>query len=474
VSSHLRHILLFLYLAASTQISPLFGQSDTKPDYIIIDSISVQGNKKTRTFIIERELNFKQGDTIRHHQLEEIIRKTNNRLFNTALFLEAKLAFIGGDSIHKVCTVNIKERLFTYLVPIVGLADRNFNEWWVQRHHNLQRLEWGVYFLQKNMRGRNETLKIKAELGFVKKGEITYTIPYLTKSRKLGVILYAGFMLNKQVAYNTIGNKLQYVEGADNGFIRHRYNTSVTFTYRGSFYLTHLLGIGYNSNSIGDTVAILNPKYFLNGRQKEEFFNLMYSLIRDHRDIQYYPLKGSYLRLDFEQKGFGTNRYDICMTSLETEISVFRPIHKRFYFAGTLKSKYSGPTQQPYFNQRGLGYDKEYLSGYEQYVIDGQKYLLSKNQFKFKLFEWHAHIDEVKDERFSDIPLRVYLKTYFDMGYVWDNSHAPGNAGLSNKFLMSGGFGVDLVSYYDFVMRIEYSFNNNMQSGFVLNFKAAI
>ncbi len=471
--SILRHILFLLSIFAFAQTG--FAQTDsTLSSYFIIDSIHIEGNKRTKTFIIERELDFKVGDTILTKNIESRLQRTQNRLFNTSLFLETNTQLVSTDAIHKTVKVVVRERYYTYIVPIIGLADRNFNEWWVQRNHNLNRLDVGLYFLQKNMRGRNESMKIKVEFGFTKKAEFTYTIPYLTKSRKLGLIYYIGYILNKQVAYNTIENKLFYVESS--AFIRERFGTGITFTYRSKFYLEHQLGATYYNNAIGDTVAQLNPTYFSEGRTKQEYISLKYSLIKDHRDIRYYPLKGTYIRFDAEQMGLGINK-DISLTAFKVEISVYKPIKKRFNIAGTLKGKVSTPIQQPYFNQRGLGYDKEAVSGYEQYVIDGQKYILSKINFRFKLLDWNVPLHDFPDERFSKIPLKVFLKAYMDMGYVWDNRttvYAQGNRHYANTYLPGGGVGFDFVTYYDFVVRVEYSVNRDLQSGVFINFKAGI
>jgi len=474
VYSILKHILFLLLFLVWHHAGHAQVATSSDASYIVIDSIHIEGNKKTKDVIILRELDFKIGDTVSIQKLDARIQRTQNRLFNTSLFLQTATSIVDIDSIHKVLKVYVKERFFTYIVPIIGLADRNFNEWWVQHDHNLNRLDFGLYFLQKNMRGRNESMKIKFELGFNKKLEFTYTIPYLTKSRKLGMIYYLGYIVNRQVAYNTIDNKLFYIE--TNKFLRERFSTGLTFTYRGSFYLEHQLGATYNNNHIGDTVTSLNPTYFLNADSKQEFVSLKYSLIRDHRDIRYYALKGSYLRLDIEQMGLGLSK-DISLTSLKGEVSLFKPLKKKFYIATTLKGKYSTPTNQPYFNQRGLGYDKDIVSGYEQYVVDGQKYILGKADFKYKLFDLNFHLHGFPEERFSKIPLKVFLKTYVNMGYVWDNRtniYAAGNIHYANTYLPGGGIGLDFVTYYDFVLRVEYSVNRDLQSGLFINFKSTI
>jgi hypothetical protein len=60
-----------------------------------------------------------------------------------------------------------------------------------------------------------------------------------------------------------------------------------------------------------------------------------------------------------------------------------------------------------------------------------------------------------------------------DWGYVWDYSRNIGNSDLANAYLSGGGIGVDFVSYYDIVCRIEYSINKRLESGIFLHLNAS-
>ena len=59
-------------------------------------------------------------------------------------------------------------------------------------------------------------------------------------------------------------------------------------------------------------------------------------------------------------------------------------------------------------------------------------------------------------------------KTYLDAGYVRNNNATIDNT-LSNKFLYTGGVGIDVVTSYDFVFRVEYSFNQLGEKGLFLH-----
>jgi len=54
------------------------------------------------------------------------------------------------------------------------------------------------------------------------------------------------------------------------------------------------------------------------------------------------------------------------------------------------------------------------------------------------------------------------------------NTPYPDNTRLSNKFIFGGGLGIDFVTYYDAVLRLEYSVNSEKEFGFFIHFKADI
>jgi hypothetical protein len=64
---------------------------------------------------------------------------------------------------------------------------------------------------------------------------------------------------------------------------------------------------------------------------------------------------------------------------------------------------------------------------------------------------------------------------FFDAGYVdtFQTWQSNGNQ-LPGTFLTGKGIGLDLVTYYEKVFRIEYSWNKNNEGGFFLHFVAPI
>jgi hypothetical protein len=75
-------------------------------------------------------------------------------------------------------------------------------------------------------------------------------------------------------------------------------------------------------------------------------------------------------------------------------------------------------------------------------------------------------------EEFSYFPLRLFLSTNFDHGFVNDRNQIPSNTRLTNTYLFGYGMGLDLVTFYDMVFRFEYSINNQNEGTFFFNLRA--
>ncbi len=466
-------ILNFTFFTAKAQnIEPSPQKNDSISCYTI-QNITLTGNKRTKDFIITRELDFKAGDSICSAEFTKRFEKNTNRVFNTGLFIAVNIVPSFSDSNTIDLNIVMEERFYSYPIPLIGLADRNFSEWWYQRGHDLSRLDWGIRFVQKNVRGRNETLRIRGEFGFNKKFEVDYTFPYINRKLKTGLSIYAGVILNRNVAYRTTDHKLTYTE--DNCFIRERYAAGLTVFRRNNYYTTHALSLyGYN-NIVSDTIVRLNPNYFLDGRSNQFYPSLHYSFTHDRRDIQYYPLKGYYIDVDLEANGLGISP-DINYNFIKLDASKFTHltgIHRKLFAAIGIKGKASTPDLQPFFNQRGLGYDKENISGYELYVIDGQHFVVTKMHLKWQIFRFNTRLSGVPIENFKNIPLALYFKLHADAGYV-SNMYPIGNERFANRWLNGLGAGFDFATYYDFVVRFEYSINGAGETGFFINFKAGI
>jgi hypothetical protein len=165
------------------------------------------------------------------------------------------------------------------------------------------------------------------------------------------------------------------------------------------------------------------------------------------------------------KRGLGENQLNLW--HLTAKGSGTWPLSKKYFMnlrmAGCLKL----PFKQPYINQQFVGYRDMYMQGYEYYVIDGVAGGYSKLSFSRELFNTSINIPSQTIKRLNHIPFRAYAKVYGNAGYIY-NPQAGKNP-LSNKVIFSGGFGLDIVTFYDFIIKLEWSFNQLGQNGLYLH-----
>ena len=436
-----------------------------------VNKIFIVGNRRTKDRIILRELSVTSGTEILRGDIPIIIEKDRDKLINTTLFLEVDIHMLDlSDQLVNV-VVQVKERWYFFPSPIFKLADRSFNEWWSNQNRDLSRVNYGLKLFQYNFRGRRETLKLVAQFGFSKSFAINYVVPAFDADQRNGLIFDIGYTDQKNLAYRSTDNKQTFLESDD--ILRRTFATALTWTHRYSFYNRHYFKVGYNYTTVNDTVAMLNPNYLLDGRTRQEYFTISYRFTRDYRDYIAYPLQGNFLSLKVEKNGLGIFN-DLNRLSFRGSYAKYFTLKNNFYLSGRITGLASFPKRQAYFNTAAIGYRPDDVRGYDLYVIEGQNYIINKITFKKLLFSKEQKIKSIPIPQFQTIPIAVYLKTFFDGGYLDNELSDPENLALSNRYLFGGGVGLDIVTYYDLVLRLEYSFNDRGENGFYLNIRADI
>jgi len=464
--------ILFSFSVAQAQGIARELREDVLDSLTVVDVV-LECHNKTRDHIILRELALKEGVKVHRRDLPEILKKEKNKIFNTNLFTKVEVFHQELKNNELIIIVSVNEQWYLWPVPIIELADRNFNEWWTQRNRDLGRLEYGIRFRQRNFRGRNEDLKLLFQLGFTRKMELLYQIPYIDRRQKTGLGFQVLYTENTNSPFRTFKNRLDFIDGGDEVLAR-RFNFATSLRHRGAFYNTHSLNLRYAYEWVGDSVKEQTPEFFQNRTPERQYFSLEYRFFRDFRDIAAYPLKGWYLMLGATQRGFGLLDSHPT-TSLTPNFARFFKLSPRWYFAMKTSGKLSFPLRQSYTDLRSLGYGQEVMRGYELYVIDGQHYLLGKSTLRFKLFENELNLGKLFPlDQFNRIPLAGFLKAYADAGRTWQLGDLPllVDERFGNRALWSAGVGFDLVTYYNMVARFEYSYNPYDQWGFFFNLKA--
>lgn len=458
------YTLAFLFLSAVIA---------SAQDAIYVDTISVEGNKKTRPSIILRELYFKLGDTILIADLEWILEESEQLVLNTGLFNKATISFKNWEgTTNKVhILVEVEEAWYIYPVPVFELADRNFNVWWVEQGRSFQRINFGVEFTHINFTGQRDKLKLTAKYGYTRSYSLKYDLPYINKAQTLGINFDISYSRNREINYLTLGNKQAFYRNEDR-FIRKRFWAVTGLSFRPELRATHLFKASFIQNTTDEVVARdLNPDYFTGGRSLQRFFKLSYSFAYDYRDIRPYPEKGYYIEAEVEKDGLGLFNDRNAMT-LKARYDVYMPISNRWTCSLKTRGKYSFiRKKQPYNYNRAIGFGQHVIHGFEFYIIDGLDMAYTQSSIRFKFFENKINFGKLMPiKAFRNMPFKTYLTFNNDVGFVnapftIENNHNI----LDNTLLWGGGIGLDIVLFYDKVISIEYSYNHLWESGLFLH-----
>ncbi|HEY0108757.1 MAG TPA: hypothetical protein VGB67_03960, partial [Fibrella sp.] len=264
---------LFTLIISLWQFATIPPPADSS---VVVRSVTLAGNIRTRDRIILREMAIHGGDTLRRSDLSKKLAWDQRKISNTNLFISVDMAAV-EDSTAPLgnrpvdVTVTMKERWYIFVVPIFELADRNLNEWWYDRGHDLRRTNYGVRLDWKNFTGRNDKLTAVVQAGFTPKYILAYERPYIDKAQRIGVNADFYYATNREIAYRPFLDKWEFIRPEGLATLRTRLTTSLAFTRRDGFYHFHELEARYTTNTIADTVARLNPDYFLDGRTRQQF-----------------------------------------------------------------------------------------------------------------------------------------------------------------------------------------------------------
>lgn len=443
-----------------------FGLNPIQTDSsVIVNEIILVGNHKTNESIILRELDFRIGDTLLNNNLNKRLELNRRKIMNTNLFVKVDLQTTSSNGQLQI-QINLQEQWFILGYPVFQLADRNFSEWW-SRGHDFQRTIYGVDLIHSNFRGRAERLSLHLENGFTKRVDFSYRIPYINKAQKTGLGVNISYLTNKNVAFRSLNDTLFYFRSKDET-MRERFSGAIFLKKRFAFYDNHTLEVRFNNILIGDTILKLNPNYFANKRNRQIYSQISYYFNYDFRDNVTYPLRGKRYELYISKLGILPSD-DINQLEIIGDYSFYKQLSNKWFLGINLEAKISFPNFQPFFNTRGLGYGSDLVRGFELYVIDGSKYFYGRNNLRYELFNKKINLRFLKIKQFNQIPIGLYPNLFADYGYVENRFATENRSKLANRLIYGYGFGLDIVTYYNLVVRFNYAINSLNKGNFVFS-----
>jgi outer membrane protein assembly factor BamA len=456
-------------------------------DQIIIKSFEITGNKLTKDWIIVRELDFKIGDTLSTQQAGKIfdfkkkrfapgdsselslrMKYSRENIINTELFLTVNLSIQQIQENEYKMLIDVTERHYWWIFPVVKLNYPNFNEW--LREPDFSDLSMGLFFSHNNLFGSSHQTSL---VGYVGKSYAVawgYKIPWIGKGRKTGLTFGAGYQNLYTVEYASKENERQMLYKSNS---LQSANLLVNFKMRPGLYNYGNIKLTGEWVSVSDSLYSLDSNYLAKNKKSNTYLTFYADYAYDSRNSKTYPLMGSYLQVFVNKIGLGLISKDVDYFLYGVKMNFYQKLSDRWYVAEMFKLENNSGENMPYHYQVNLMYKQDFIRGYDLYTIKGDQMYYFRSNVKYNLVK--PNIKKVKEgqekNKFKNLQYAFYLNAFADAGYVVNNF--TGYNPLNNTMLYSWGLGLDFVTYYDMVLRFEYAFTYNSfesKNGFFIAF----
>ena len=422
-----------------------------------LGKIFITGNKKTKAYIILREMQLKPGDYIPISNLIDALEKDRQHIYNTTLFVEVVVEPVLINAFDFDINITVKERWYIFPFPELQFVDGTLDEWLMKYKGDPNRLNYGIKFIHNNLTGRKDQLRVHLLNGYTRTVSFNYKAPYANAALTNGFSVGGGYFQNREIAYKTSYDN-EFVYYKRENFVRNAWEIQLGYSIRKGLKISHSFNLNYTHLNIDDSIvsANYNTAYFNKPTSKIGYVDLYYTLQYTDVNNVLYPLTGFSGSIGIGKRGLGFSG-GINVFSIGGEFNKYWSFGKKWYVSAQLQGNIKLPFNQAYINQQALGYGNTYIRGLEYKIIDGVAYAISKFNLKREIFNFSINTIFKKSKTLNKIPFRIYAKTFADMGYSYNKEDFVSR--LNNKFLGSAGVGVDIVTFYDLQIRIEYSLN---------------
>ncbi len=425
-----------------------------------IAAIQIEGNKKTKPYIILRELLYHEGDYISKDSLTLLTTEAQQQLVNTSLFINVTVNASLVDSANAVITIHVEERWYLFPIPYFKWVDRNFSQWWNEQNRSLDRVNYGFSLRQANTTGNNDKLTAAFVTGYTQQSIFRYQIPFIDKKLKYGLALGWQNFTQKEINIDTKLDKQVFYKTQN--IIQEGYRVNASLLYRPNLYERHSFQLGAGRNEISDSAILVQPKFLPNHQKNFTYIDATLSYTNIHFDYNAYPTKGNSTDLMLYQR-FSKNSN---LTSIQFRKINLIPVSKSNFFFLESNTMIKFLPNQNYTDIKLLGYGNLYLNGLEYYVVDGNAATIFKASFHHSIGSITVK-NLLNSKKLPSIKYQFWLKAFTHLGYVYSEHPVNGNR-LANTPLRTVGVGMDIISLYDFVLKIDYSLNQLGDKGLYL------
>lgn len=411
----------------------------------VVEGIIVRGNDKTQSWLVLREVTARAGDTLGPAHTARLERSAEN-LRNTSLFNSVRVydtAIYG----RQLVIIDVEERWYLWPFPVMASSGSNVAA--VLHERAWERFSYGVMLMKYNCRGRGETLTLRGRLGYRRQLGFLYDAPTLGPRRQnTGWYVDLARFGQRSFPYAVQDERFVYAHLADIGFVETtlkgglRYRPATDLVFFVQLSASHLDGHA--------PLAARHPGWIGSPSGRAWWAMADYGVEHSTQDYERYPTRGERLTATFTQ---GAGPGGAFFAGMLADLRAVIPAGPRLrYSAAALAECYLG-AKPPIGLRRTTG-ENYYLRGYEDYLWDSRGMALARNQLSYNILRKRTlHVKEVSSRKFNRPSFEAHLTLFADAGVPLDPGGAP------RAPLAAVGCGVDIVAYYDMVLRLEAAAN---------------
>jgi len=415
------------------------------PPNSIIRGIIITGNKKTKDYIITREMALHIGDTVTFEALEY----DKNRIFSLRLFNRVDIEPVPIDSNAVLLHIDVDERWYIFPIPILGIKDR---EW--------SRLYYGLAVLHDNFLGENQKLYGAFVLGYDPFAQVTYKNPRFDSDGDAFLTVQAAVaqVRNKSLQAQLLGQEFderQYVAECQIG---RRFGNSSALWFQLSYATVNVTAPGEGRTISPDGT--------------DRYFAIQLGGFYDTRDLTEYPRMGSYLEVDIIKKGLGSV---IDYWRMNADVRRFFPIYldesgpfASLGLRGFINIAAGGTV--PLYDHKYFGYE-ERIRGHFKDIMEGESILGGTAEIHVPILNpIFFKVSNVPIAQFATWRFGIVAAVFADAGQVWYH----GSPIALPRFTRGYGGGIHLLLPYSIIFRSEIGFDEHGQSQFIFDLGAAL
>lgn len=454
----------------------------SRAESLQVQQITLLGAQKTHPWVILRELTFQQEEIVDADQLDQILQKSQQNIYNLGLFTEVKL--IPQVNLGQLTVIiSVKERWYIWGSPIFRLEERNnYDALLALWNLDLQRAVLGADLYWRNLTGRNETLTFNGLIGYKQRLGITFNRPAAFRKANIDLRVGISYRRQNETMIGTDSARIararletEPIEQAWSGVVglQKRFspytNLELELNYQRRHFSDSLLSYRINDQPAG---AVASPD------AKAYYPTVKLSWVVDHRDVRSFPLSGYKYQLLARYTGPKVRNFsNLHMARFGASYAQHFPLTDRWNFAFGTQHLITLGDSIPVFEKSYIGVGiKDFggtsteLRGYEPYSIGGTYVGMNKVELKYAIIPRQmVHLAWLPLRRFQDLPIGLYLTGFCDTGYVRDGSFSFQDRYMNDRWLVGYGLGLNVIGFYDMLVRIEYSRNHLGQGGIYLN-----